>query len=271
VLPEQAANSVDLVEELITAQLQGKPGAFASLVIHPMMGVYVGPSAREAQEGPEPKPSLLDWWMKGRGGKKPHPLQIELAALIAEPQEASLEPVTLAGWRIQKREADALSFAEESPSGSDVLALRWIWQGREKLHSLVLSTKTAFVRIEEIEGGVSASIDLPELDVVTENDLFEVGIYCDLSSDLQVTIGGKRASVFNLGEVIHLTTPAKTFALTFALQEGEGEFLGHLMRANRPFQTACKGELQHEAFDWYLALRTLRRSPKARVSVKLLG
>lgn len=268
VLPEQVLNSTDLVEELITAQLQNKSGAFASALIHPTMGVYIGPSAQEAQDGCEPKPTVLDWWVK-RSCAKPHPLQIELAALSPEPHEASFESSTVAGWCIQKREADALSFAKESPAGSDLLALRWIWQGTEKLHSLVLPTKTALVKIEEIEGGVTASIELPELAAVTENDLFEVGIYCDLSTHL--TVEGKQASVFNLNDEIHLITPTKTFVLSFSLKEGEGEFLGHLMRANRPFQTACKGALQHEAFDWYLALRTLRRSPRANIEIKLIG
>ena len=41
------------------------------------------------------------------------------------------------------------------------------------------------------------------------------------------------------------------------------------LRANRPAQTACKGDLLYEAFDWRVAMRTLRRSPDCLIAVSM--
>ena len=98
----------------------------------------------------------------------------------------------------------------------------------------------------------------------------EVGLYCNLSRQTQVLVEGKKANAFERSESVQISTDELTIDVEFALLEGEGEFFGHISRSNRPFQKACKGSLIYEAFDWKIALRTLRRGPaKMRMSLRL--
>ncbi len=126
-------------------------------------------------------------------------------------------------------------------------SFRLFWQGKT-LHSLV---------------GKGLVFDLPENIEMGRGDLFEAALYCDRSAETEILIEGKKGSLFQLGETVTIQTPQKTVHLRFFLKEGSGDFCGHIFFANRPSQVA-KG---HEAYDWQIGLRTLRRSPKVRIEI----
>ncbi|MBX7065692.1 MAG: hypothetical protein K1X28_00535 [Parachlamydiales bacterium] len=122
--------------------------------------------------------------------------------------------------------------------------LRLFWQGLT-LHSLV---------------GQGLIFDLKE------NGEDDVVLYCDRSPETQIWVDGKKATTFQFGNTITIQTPQKTIELRFKLTEGSGDFCGHIFPANRPSQIA-KG---FEAYDWHIGMRTLRRSPTARIEIEIL-
>ena len=260
--------SAEAAEELITASLQSFDLTPFQRLIHPVLKAYAGPSPSESQEGKEPSPTLLDWW----GGSKAHqhhPLQLELAALPLPPGRIELPwSGAMGGWQMRCSELFALSFAPASKAGAERLALRLLWMGEGGIESLCIPAGDADVWIEE-DRGLKICFDLPEKESIDRNDLFEAEIYCSLAETTRITVQDSFATSFGLGESIQIQTPHLTLSLKFELQEGEGHFCGHLLRSNRPFQKQCKGPLLHEAFDWKVGIRTLRRSKKTSLCITL--
>lgn len=117
------------------------------------------------------------------------------------------------------------------------------------------------------KGSVLHSLEGVGLHVALQDppkDLFEVGLYCNRSSETTILINGQKGTAFRLEDQIAIHAGPKIIELTFHLVEGSGDFCGHVFPANRPSQKA-KG---FEAYDWFIGLRTLRRS-NARIEIRL--
>ena len=82
-------------------------------------------------------------------------------------------------------------------------------------------------------------------------------------------IKGVKGTIFQFGDPVTIRTPTLTLRLQFDLIAGMGDFCGHIFRANRPTQVACKGALLYEAFDWQIGMRTLRRSGPCQIRVSI--
>lgn len=74
-------------------------------------------------------------------------------------------------------------------------------------------------------------------------------LFVDARTD--VTINGKKATLFEAGDQIEIRYEGGVLILQTAVRGGEA--IGHLSRGNRPFQTKREG-----AFDWHLFWRPLR-------------
>jgi hypothetical protein len=133
--------------------------------------------------------------------------------------------------------------------------VRLLWQGK-KLHSL--SAPGGKLERDKIY------FPLKESPNIEKGDLIEAALYTDISAETEVTINGKRGTVFQLEDRVEIATPTLTIGLRFELLEGEGQFCGQISFANRPSQTARTG---YEAFDWQIALRTLRREPNCLIAL----
>lgn len=131
---------------------------------------------------------------------------------------------------------------------------RLFWKGAT-LHSLVAKSLT-FDLIEEPQMG--------------RHDLFEAALFTDISPETELFVNGCKATSFQLGDTITIQTPTLAVDLRFELTSGTGDFCGHIFRANRPGQTANKGPHHHEAYDWQIGLRTLRRSSPAQIAMCVL-
>jgi hypothetical protein len=231
-LPRKISSSHELSQELITAQLLGHSDSFARELIHPIFNVYVGPFLQETQQGREPKAASLE-------------LATESLPL---PQSFHHD-----GWEMRQSDTDALTYSSH-------LGLRWIWKGSGMLHSLVLHSPG---EIRETEDGILVMFDLPELLEMPRSDLFEMAFFCNLSPETEMWVEGKKATLFSLGQSVSIQTPEKEIRFCFELVEGEGQFLGHLYRGNRPGQTL------KEAYDWKISLRTIARTKPVRVRLLL--
>ena len=254
----EGQSSSDWAEELITSQLLEENTLKISQLIHPALRIYCGPSEREEQDCGEPRFNRLEAWA-GRSSP-PHPEHLKSVAVSKPNPPHDLWSGEIGGWQVRQGDGFALSFAMQPAKG---LALRYIWAGRT-IHSLAVPTFDAKLAIEEDERGVVVHFDLPERSEVEENDLFEAALFCDLSEETLIRIDNKIATQFFFGQEVQIQTPDRSVRLLFDLEEGAGDFVGQISRSNRPFQ------IQKEvAYDWKIALRTLRRSVRARLRLRL--
>ncbi len=147
-------------------------------------------------------------------------------------------------------------FAEQRPLSTDTFVATpqgYFWGDAKHTHSCVLETKG------KLQEGI---FHLPE---TFAPDDIEIAFYCDAHPDNNILVNGKKATTFQLGDTI---TIGKALSLQFN-RAGEGDFFGHIHPGNRPSQLAPH---KFEAYDWKIALRTLRRPTASAIGVrKLMG
>ena len=77
-------------------------------------------------------------------------------------------------------------------------------------------------------------------------------------------LDGKKGTVFRFNTKISIV--AGEFQIDIRLElDGEGDFCGHIFQGNRPGQITRKGAIS-EAYDWCIALRTLRRKGPCKIT-----
>jgi hypothetical protein len=117
--------------------------------------------------------------------------------------------------------------------------------------------------------GQKVVVSLPDPAAIGRDDLFEALLFCDISPETTFSIEGKKGIVFRFGDAISLQTPSLRLHVRFELLEGSGSFCGHISRSNRPGQTACRGPNLHEAYDWQIGMRTLRREGPCKIAIEI--
>ncbi len=213
--------------------------------VHSELGVYRGASHGEEQEGIESMPQCIEYVAAEAAGRfsprllKDHVRQLQLSVL----KQVAVLP----------NNADFM----RATDASEEHVLRLLWSGTN-VHSLVLP-KGSFSWVWENN---ALLIDLPPLAEVSRNDLFEIALYTDASPETTLFVEQNRATVFSVGDQISIVTPNKTVTVQFELVDGNATFCGHIFRGNRPCQTALSG-----AFDFQIALRTLRREGPCRLRI----
>ena len=224
---------------------------------------YVGPASSEFQEKGEPEITLFDLFMasslESPSKRLFTPERIHLEAALVFPFQ---------GCKEKKTNSDSLfsipSFLPSSKSQSQGFHLiRLLWGDENHIHSLVCQEKEfAFQTVEKGRYLFGYKEELPN-----EKDGMELNFFCDYHPEVQIFIEEKKGTVFQLGEKITIVTPSKTVTLSFSIKEGEGKFLGHISRSNRPSQIALKGPKDFTSYDWRIGLRTLSRTPNLQMEV----
>ena len=113
--------------------------------------------------------------------------------------------------------------------------IRRFWGEGSPTHSSMLHTQG-----EVAEEESSILIDLSAKEV---QDEVEIAYFLNRHPLTTVSVSGKKATSFQMGESVYVASGSEKFEIVFSLVEGEGRFWGHLSFANRPGQ---KGALQHE-------------------------
>lgn len=110
---------------------------------------------------------------------------------------------------------------------------------------------------------------LPEFTGNEKDNDREVALYIDISGEIKHTISGSPATTFKFGDEIVLTAEKVKYTICFGLEEGSGNFVGHLARGSRPATFPVQGRQRAPLCDWQLFLRTLRRVPKCRFKISI--
>ncbi len=219
---------------------------------HEDLCLYVGPQGKETAFENRPAPTLFDLFMAQWKGSVPERLKLDHPLLL---QAALVLPFSVPFPGGQKG-LPYLLLQEETP----VFSL--LWGNAEEPHSLIVQEGKTKVSARRTEEGVVVSFQLPEQIPDEKDAQGEFGLFLNLSPNHLLTIDGGRATTFQMGQIVEISTQSqKICSLRFVLKEGEGTFFGHFSRANRPRQLAHRGERRFEAYDNYISLRTIRRTP----------
>ncbi len=228
----------DCAEYLIHAQITGQDKTPALQHWDNTCLSFIG---TQRQERGEPALTLYDLFLGEWQGKysaralQDHP--VHLRASLIYPAE-----ITLASMPAQSLQ-------------------RQFWGNGSPTHSLMLHTQG--VLSEDKDG---FHVVLQEKEVQEE---MEIACFYNLHPDTTVTINHQKATSFQLGDKIQIISKDRQFELSFTVISGEGQFWGHLYRANRPGQLSCKGDDKHEAFDGVIGLRTIKRGPQSSIQVAI--
>lgn len=228
----------DWAEFLIHSQITGYDKTLALEHWDSSCLAFVGP---QRQERGEPALTLYDLFLGEWGGKysaralQDHP--VHLRASLIYPAEITLAHVPFHSLQ------------------------RQFWGSGHPTHSMLLNTQGTLMGEKD-----GFQVVLLEKEVQEE---MEIACFYNLHPDTTVTINHQKATSFQLGDKIQLISKGRQIELSFSLKSGEGQFWGHLYRANRPGQLSCKGDDKHEAFDGVIGLRTIKRGLQATLQISL--
>ncbi|MBA3602491.1 MAG: hypothetical protein H0W50_02375 [Parachlamydiaceae bacterium] len=269
---------------------------------HPDIGAYCGPGWKEYEWRKEPQVTFYDYFMGYLSSSysqrcfADHPIQLQ-AALVhpSDDRIPSIESKTIAKpeeyegmirglpWKFVKHPNLVFSLLAKDNSIFEVqekafIPLKILWNTSQRLRSFVCQggcfekidfkiTKSGkeneiemyFYFKEVEEGGVNERM---------END-DEIGFYLDYHEDTKIAVEKMPANTFKLDEEITFEDENVTIALCFSLHEGDGSFLGHLIKGNRPCQRATTGANRFAAYDWHVFLRTIQRSEVCTIKATL--
>jgi hypothetical protein len=248
---------------------------------------YAGPGAKEWQQGEEPQVTLYDLFCGycsenfSERMLKESSVHLE-AVLIPTMDERFREAAypfdhngTINGvkWQLHQQEHLAYSYMEKRALETQPIyekgfhTFKLLWGNQKHLHSLVCQGDNATTVFFD---GTDLIFELDRAAEVEDREKArEILFFWDQHEEMEFFVSGKKASIFTLGEIITLKNSGLTLSLSFHLEQGEGRFLGHRMPGNRPSQIAAKGIAKFNAYDWQLFLRTLNRTDKCRLRVKL--
>lgn len=227
---------------------------------------YVGPAFCEWQEGSEPQVTFYDLYM---GYLSDAFSTRTLKDNVVHLQGALLQP-TEEKWTSGSEETIAvIPHSEEWPQNMARCFHRFhaSWGTPELLHTLVCQGGNIVATNFENNSTMICTLGPlpPEGD---REKAKELAFYLNVEAAPKILVGDIPATTFRMGEVVKICS-APPFTLTFELLDGSGDFVGHIMRGNRPAQLAAKGENRYEAYDWQIVLRTLRRSETCKIQVKI--
>lgn len=255
---------------------------------HCQTGSYIGPCMREWEEGEESQPNLYDLYGGYFSGKfsrraavlKAYHLHGAMMQSTADKFAPLPPPYILKGmfreqpWETQCQPACAWTGLEKihplDPSVEKTFTpFRYIWGDLDRTHSFVCQGgryEKAVCQMDEEK--VVLDFDLGDA-ITSEEQGREIEFFVDVGSGAKFSVDGKASNTFAIGQTIDIACEQQRLALIFQLMEGEGDFIVHVMRGNRPSQVDLKGENRFQSFDWTLFLRTVRRKGSCRFRVKI--
>lgn len=251
---------------------------------------YAGPGMKQYQRCDEPQPTLYDlflgYFTKGFSNRALKDAIFHLQAVLIRPTEELFPdvdyPFSVEGnvngsqWFIYQDEKFAYSLIEKK--ALENLAYEnafhpfsMIWGTKERVHSFVCQGGNFeffrfFPKKKEIEFLFQLS---PKFELEEREKNRELIFFFDIEPDICMSIHGESATTFAMNEEFFLKTPQLQFSLVVSLIDGEGQFLGHIMKGNRPSQNSAKGIHRFKAYDWQLFFRTLRRTPACHLKAIL--
>jgi hypothetical protein len=257
---------------------------------HPQTGCYIGPCLREWQQGEAPQNSLYDLYLAYFSKHFPKRLAklgiVHLKGILIQPTDDEFlipaQPFTTKGkikaqnWLITSDVSKAYTVLEKhqqvDPSVEKTYTpFRLVWEDLKNSYSWVcqggLYDKVDY-KIEENRIILLFEVNR-ELTGDDRDKRREIEFFIDFHPDVGIKYQNQTVNTFKVDQEIHVSLPGLKAAIVFRVMEGKGDFLGHLMRSNRPSQIEIKGENRFKSYDWTLFLRSIRREGPCRMQVEI--
>lgn len=249
---------------------------------HRKLLAYVGPGWSEWQEESEPQATLYDLYMGYLSGSfSARALQNQLVHLqgaLIHPIEKQLPSVIYPRKTLETYQEESFAYSmifhqEEWPKVVDRSFHRFklAWGLPQLLHTFVCQGgNIAACLFEPDSNKILMRATLGALPQEGEREKCrELAFYLNLEAAESILIDGVPATTFAVGDEIVIKSDLILITLSFQLLSGTGDFVGHIMRGNRPSQLALKANNRYEAYDWQIFLRTLRRSDECQFKVNI--
>ncbi len=251
---------------------------------------YVGPAYHQHQVKEQPEVTLLDLIMGFQTGNYsyrtllngPHMLQ---AALI-HPTQDVITPIELPNlvegtvqgrrWYVRQYNQWACSLLEKQSSdpakNNTYSAIQLLWGDLNCAHTFVCQGGN-IERIEYVvvENGVDLLLTLcEEIPTEARQKNREVNFFLDAHEDVSFYVNQlASATAFQMGDPVRICSANMNIGLKLVVDQGNGQFFGHIAMGNRPSQKYTSGEGRFKAYDWHLFLRTLDRESVCRIRAEI--
>jgi len=238
---------------------------------HATTATYIGPGIAELQQGYEPQATLYDLYL---GYLSDGFSQRALADGVHLLHAAYVLPT---GDKVTGQENPYAYALLERKAGwnpatdRSFIPLKLMWGNVERTHTLVCQGGNLRT-MQYSEAGNRIELTFELADPIQQEDrekMREIAFYLDDHDNHSITFSGQTASTFKLHDEVQISSKNLTIRKRFALIEGEGQFVGHLMKGNRPAQVSLKGPQRYNAYDWQIFLRTVRRTPRCVVKATI--
>ena len=250
---------------------------------------YIGPSIAEYQIESEPQVTLYDLYLSYFSGqfsvRSLKPQLSHLYGVLVHPCEDVLSipnfPLAAQGeiqeakWQFLHNEKMGYSYIEKghflNPSiEKGFHLLRFVLGTPRRVHTFVCQGGNA-QRTECIPypDRLDILFYLNESPSVEDREKSrDILFYFDVDAETTIKVDDSSANTFTLNEPVVIKIGTISLRVVFNLEEGEGRFLGHLMRGDRPSQIKIKGHPPN-AYDWQLFLRSIHRNVPCKMRVSL--
>jgi hypothetical protein len=250
---------------------------------HQGLSLYSGPHLSERQQGGVPESTLFACYLSERAPfpSKGQHLSLLQGALV-HPLEKPTQKLSLPGsgvlcnrqWETFSADGYFCSLIEqdrllETTEMRGFSPVYLVWGKSDSPQSLVFQggniESARFCRNgNQVEMWLTLGKE-SENDHPKEHQ--EVVAYCS-RQDVRITVDQKAATLFRLGERLDIHSSLHT-TLQFYLDEGEGDFAGHLLMGSRPSEGEESEKGTSIAHDWKIVLRSIRRSHPCTIRVRL--
>jgi len=253
---------------------------------HSALASYAGPCVREWQEGSEPQVNLYDLfggYFSGKFSDRAARLNpMHLFGLLIQPSSERFTemayPFKVEGiirnqrWILKGYSDFACMLLEKKGPFQPTVdkthtSFRFMWGDLHGLHSLVCQGgNVETIQFSEMENTVLMDFELREWPIEEQGmPKSEIEFFVDYQPGVNFRFNGVAASTFALDQEIELNLVEHQMLISFQLIDGEGDFIGHIMRGNRPSQISLKGDKRFHSYDWTFFLRTIRRKNKCKI------
>lgn len=231
---------------------------FPNLAWNDQLYVYTGVNKRPYQEKEQPALSLLDLYM---GASR---LSYATRALQEHPthlQAALVQPFSTV------REKPSAPFALHADSQAELPFTLW-WGDQEAVQSLACTfKKNGNLEISTGESAVEMTMHWNAPVSEDPQEQAEILLFLNDHPAHRLLVNGLKATAFQMNDSVEIHSGNMKITCTFSGEQGD--FFGHIARSNRPYQRAAVGNLQHESYDYLIALRTVRRPVSCAVKVQI--
>lgn len=245
---------------------------------HAPLCAYMGPCFREWEEGEEPKATLYDLYcgyFAGSFSERSLALKEHLIHSILIQPSDHFKPfcpglIQEKHWQTVAESHYAITLLEKvseiNPAIENTYTpFRFIWGDLVQFHSIVFQgSHYQKVTFSTEEKKIILTCELKE---THQDQKREIEFFINGSASPKWRVENSPMTLFQLGQRLEINCQLFDFFFTFELLEGEGRFVGHVMRGNRPSQIDLRGDKRYQAYDWTFFIRSIRRQPRCILKV----